>query len=607
MQSSPRGRSPRPRTAASVRRRSTALLVAAGVALTSLLSAASITSATVAHAAATIAPAPAATTTAAFVRAPGDVAPVAAYDLDGSTADATGNGDTIAWKGTPAYGNGVSGAAAVTSNDGDSLVIPTNTETTPSVTGDFSVEFWIYETKQSNDANILGNMNAASCNNAGFDIYNESGTTYPRFCVGNTVGGTKDYQMFSSTTSLTTGWHYISLSYAGTASSGGTFTGYFDGQQAFTQTVAAGANISGYGSLVAGFDGSQTDTGDGYIDASFDDLDYYNQTIPASQVAADYAATAPTTTPFALAAGDIPPVAAYSLDGTTADQTGNGNTIAWKGTPAYATGGPSGSAAQVSNDANYLVMPTNTETTPNVTGNFSVEFWIDEAKQTNDANILGNSNAASCNNPGFDIYNESGTTYPRFCVGNTSGGTKDYQMFSSTTSLTTGWHYLSLSYAGTASSGGTFTGYFDGKQAFTQTVAAGANITGYGSLVAGFDGSQTDTGDGYIDASFDDLDYYNQTIPAAQVAADYAATAPTTTPFTLAAGDIPPVAAYSLDGTTADQTGNGNTIAWKGTPAYATGGPSGSAAQVGNATNYLVMPTNAETTPNVNGNFSVEF
>jgi hypothetical protein len=539
MQSSLRGRSPRPRTAAPRRRRSTALLVAAGVALTSLLSAASITSASIARAD----PATTAATTAAFVRAPGDIPPVAAYDLDGSTADATGNGNTIAWKGTPAYGNGVSGAAAVTSNDANYLVMPTNTETTPGVTGDFSVEFWIYETSQSNDANILGNMNAASCDNAGFDIYNESGTTYPRFCVGNTVGGTKDYQMFSSTTSLTTGWHYLSLSYAGTASSGGTFTGYFDGKQAFTQTVAAAANITGYGSLVAGFDGSQTDTGDGYIDASFDDLDYYNQTIPAAQVAADYAATAPTTTPFALASGDISPVAAYSLDGTTTDQTGNGNTIAWKGTPAYAAGGPSGEAAQVGNDTDYLVMPTNAETTPNVTGNFSVEFWIDETKQTNDANILGNSNAASCNNPGFDIYNESGTTYPRFCVGNTSGGTREYDMFSSTVSLTSGWHYITLTYSGTKSAGGTFTGYFDGNEAFTQTVAAGANLTGYGSLVAGFDGSQTDTADGYIDGQLADLDYYSQAIPAGQVAADYAATEPGTPGFVTPYYTVPDVPA----------------------------------------------------------------
>jgi hypothetical protein len=258
------------------------VLLAAGA----LVAASFVATASVAHAA------------PAFTRAPGDVAPVAAYNLDGSTADATGNGNPITWKGTPAYGQGVSGQAAETSNDTSYLVMPTNSQTTPSTTGNFSVAFWIHETKSTSDANIMGNMNAASCHNAGFDIYNESGTTFPRFCVGNTVGGTKEYQMFSSTVSLTSGWHYLALTYAGTASSGGKFTGYFDGQQAFTQTVAAGANITGYGAPVFGFDGSQTDTGDGYINAGFDDVDYFNQTISASQVAADYAVTAPPAAGF---------------------------------------------------------------------------------------------------------------------------------------------------------------------------------------------------------------------------------------------------------------------------------------------------------------------
>jgi hypothetical protein len=246
-----------------------------------------------------VATGPAAHAAPAFTRAPGDAAaPVAAYNLDNSTADATGNGNPITWKGTASYGPGVSGQAALTSNDTNFLVMPTTAQTTPSTTSHFSVAFWINETKATSDANIMGNSNAASCNNAGFDIYNESGTTFPRFCVGNTVGGTKEYQMFSSTVSLTSGWHYLALTYAGTASSGGTFTGYFDGQQAFTQTVAAGANITGYGAPVFGFDGSQKDSADGYINAGFDDIDYYNQTISAAQVAADYAMTAPPAAAF---------------------------------------------------------------------------------------------------------------------------------------------------------------------------------------------------------------------------------------------------------------------------------------------------------------------
>ncbi|WP_051389449.1 LamG-like jellyroll fold domain-containing protein [Arthrobacter sp. 35W] len=235
-------------------------------------------------------------------------------------------------------------------------------------------------------------------------------------------------------------------------------------------------------------------------------------------------------------ASPIKPVASYTFDadaGTTVtDSSGSGNNALWKGTPAY-VGGVTGQAASVSGGANYVKLPLVAGQT-DAASSFSYEFWMSEKSRTSYGTLVSNQNFAACNNKGLTLYNQTTAGVLDACWGQTSGGTKQYvKGFSG--NLLNAWHHVAVVVDRTAN---TATFYVDGVQKGASPAGSITASTAFNSGLAfnvgGLSGSEADTADGYTNAYIDNFNFFNAAIPAAQVAADYTASKPTTVSYTVA-------------------------------------------------------------------------
>ncbi|HEY4269253.1 MAG TPA: InlB B-repeat-containing protein [Galbitalea sp.] len=232
----------------------------------------------------------------------------------------------------------------------------------------------------------------------------------------------------------------------------------------------------------------------------------------------------------------IKPVASYTFDtangATVADTSGKGNDAAWKGTPSYAAG-ISGNAAVVTSGANYVKLPLVTGQT-DAASSFSYEFWMSEQSRTSYGPIVSNQNFAACNNKGMTLYNQTTPGVLQACWGQTSGGTKEY-VTGASGNLVGAWHYVAVTVDRSAN---TATYYVDGVQTTTapagSITASTAFTSGLAFNIGGLSGSETDTSDGYTNASIDDFNFYNAVVPSSQVAADYVASRPNTVDYTVA-------------------------------------------------------------------------
>ena len=230
----------------------------------------------------------------------------------------------------------------------------------------------------------------------------------------------------------------------------------------------------------------------------------------------------------------VKPIVSYDFDadhGTTVvDSSGNGydgtwvNGVAGGGvTPTYAAG-IAGDAAHVSGNKNVIQLPSVSGKTDG-SGSFSFEFWYYQNSTNSDAAVIASANTASCNNPGFSFYNTSASNSTlKACWGLTPGGTKEY-LPATTGPVNGAWHYLA---AVVDRSAGTVTTYEDGAAVGTSSAIGASSTLQKYPFTLGSEGSLTDTGDGSVDGLFDDVNFYDAPITAAQISADYRATAPQT-------------------------------------------------------------------------------
>ncbi|GAA2332716.1 LamG-like jellyroll fold domain-containing protein [Dactylosporangium salmoneum] len=244
------------------------------------------------------------------------------------------------------------------------------------------------------------------------------------------------------------------------------------------------------------------------------------------------AALAPTP---AAAAPPVVPVVSYNFDndsGTTVvDSSGNGYDGTWGGIPAYVDG-VSGKAAFVSasgdsaGKANFVKLPLVAGAT-DAKSSFSYEFWIDEQSRTSYGSIVSNQDFVSCSNPGFTLYNQAAQGVLEACWGQTAAGTKEYVHGVNPAAITGDWHHVAVVVDRTAN---TMTFYVDGVRAAQSPSGSITANTAFNSGLAfsigGFSGSGVDYGDGHVNAYIDNFAYYDQTIGADQIAADYTAANP---------------------------------------------------------------------------------
>jgi uncharacterized repeat protein (TIGR02543 family) len=232
----------------------------------------------------------------------------------------------------------------------------------------------------------------------------------------------------------------------------------------------------------------------------------------------------------------IKPVASYTFDtaagATVADTSGKGNDASWKGTPSYVAG-ISGNAAVVTSGTNYVKLPLVAGQT-DAASSFSYEFWMSEQSRTSYGPIVSNQDFAACNDKGTTLYNQTTPGVLQACWGQTSGGTKEY-VTGASGNLIGAWHYVAVTVDRAAN---TATYYVDGVKTTTAPAGSITASTAFNSGLAfnigGLSGSETDTSDGYTNASIDDFNFYNAVVPSSQVAADYVASRPNTVDYTVA-------------------------------------------------------------------------
>ncbi|MEU6010661.1 LamG domain-containing protein [Streptomyces sp. NPDC047453] len=228
----------------------------------------------------------------------------------------------------------------------------------------------------------------------------------------------------------------------------------------------------------------------------------------------------------ASASGLVAPVVSYTFDSdsgtTTTDSSGNGNNGTWHGTPAYAPG-LSGQAAHVS-AGHQITLPRIAGKT-DASGSFSYDFWIKQNSYTGDAYLFANQHGGSCSDNAFATYNASGSN------GSLLGcfGTQGVHVTLGNAPTVGAWHHVAAVVDRAAS---TAKWYVDGKHSgATTTVATGDNLDSGLPFAIGQNGalnyaSQTD-------ALFDNVNFYDQAISAAQVQADYQAGLPGGDPLNL--------------------------------------------------------------------------
>lgn len=474
---------------------------------------------------------PAATTTATTTT----VAPTVSYNFDndsGTTVtDSSGNGYNGSWQagpgvaGTPAYVTGLNGtgkAAHVNAgNANNNIQLPLVTGKTDGTTS-FAVSFWWYDVKEASDSVFFGNQDFSSCGDPGLSFYHNSGYGQ-RFCSGSAFS-TGEYAMQNNISTFQNQWVQYAFVYDATAQ---TLSYYIDGVLA--PVSAYGPNPASVVATGGFFDTRNRypwyigNDGTGqygeYDDAYVDDFNYYDQTISADQIQADYLANRP-------ASQDVKPTVAYTFDndsGTTVtDSSGNGYDGSWSGTAAYATG-IHGDAAHVSTTSgaqNFITIPRNSDTT--LSGSMSVEFWYKENSASEDAAIFGNEDWASSKNTGVLLFNNNTNDTSKSAtslmanVGNGSAADKSPGLVETVG----GWNYIAFV---VDSSVNTYLVYVNGQLVATEAWSASSLDSGLPFRI-GQDGTGAYAQP--LDGLVDDFDYYNSVISPGQVLANYLVGAP---------------------------------------------------------------------------------
>lgn len=310
------------------------------------------------------------------------ITPVVSYNFNddsGTTVtDSSGSGNNGSWVGgptgsaTPTYQPGVDGQAAEIG--GNNLIQLPKVAAQTDASGSFSFEFWYFGKSQTGAQSIIANYKGnGSCTNPGFLVWMTSASdSTPSMCWSTTpTGPSVEYNDIGSPTD--NAWHYISVVVDRSTQ---TVTFYMDGQPIVESTPGqlASTSVLNVGPWTLGW--APGDLEDGTLDGLIDDFNYYDQAIPASQVAADYNATC---TPAACAPATLLDSGTLTTAKTTvtsgdaasfdykmpADDVGANNFVDWFPTGADITttkptiaDAASGTSGTVSSDTTGLIPGT---------------------------------------------------------------------------------------------------------------------------------------------------------------------------------------------------------------------------------------------------------
>ena len=437
----------------------------------------------------------------------GDGSCIATYQLDGNANDLSGN-----YSGTPigtiSYGVGEFDLGAATTDLDSSNYIDLNIQLALPQSSDlWSVSTWFKAETGSNTLfNIIGS-NATITDAFNFAIqYNES---TDKIIVPNwNFGGSPITPSYTSNATITDGWNHISLVKTGVNSFSLYINDNFDGSFTTNSSGAFTSNSNlALGIYYLGLGGGASSYND--------QVRIFNKALSSSEVTTLYNETACTkaacsgTTNTLDILGDSSCIAAYPLDGSPLDLSGNYNGVQTNVTYPVGNfdlaGSFNGSSSYIS--TSYIV-PASTPA--------SISSWFNTSSTGNYRTLFSDapSNGAAVNTR-MQIYFTPTNTFD-VIIGNNSG----YWIGSSNSIasyIDGNWHNLIATYNGTD-----VKVYIDGSlfQSFTSTISFGT--AGNQSLVLGKAGLNNVN---YWNGSIDQVRIFNKALSAGEVTTLYNETA----------------------------------------------------------------------------------
>ena len=461
---------------------------------------------------------------------------VALYQLNGDATDESGNYDGTASNVT--YGTGVFGQAGVF--NGSAYI----TATPQTQQQGFSWSFWVNYTSTSlysYIASVYTGSDVSGVPNALFVNSQNNGAL--ALALGN--NGSYVFNFNHTTTGLNDGqWHQVVVSWDGTTAANAVRF-YIDNVVTTATSSISAASLPNYSEFAIGaraVDKILKFTG------SIDQVRIFNEALTPLEVEALYTeelCICDGTVDTLDILGDGSCIATYQLDGNANDLSGN-----YSGTPTNVSYGVgefdlagvfNGSSSKVSTSAYGL------------SGNasYSASLWFNLGDTSGDQVLYGLGNQAVYQASAIYIRNNNEIFHANV-------GSADF--FNGIPTLSTGvWYHFVFTY----SSSNTAKIYINGSQIGTSISLSqgGLNLTGNIGRIG------CDTYDGnFINGSIDQVRIFNKALSSSEVTTLYNETACTkaacsgTTNTLDILGDGSCIAAYTLDGTPADLSGNYNGI-----------------------------------------------
>lgn len=277
------------------------------------------------------------------------------FESGALTTDSSGNGYTLTNNNSVGEGLGVFGGGADTSAANSHLTASSNLGIT---TGSISISLWWKQGSEIGSGLKCLAFHGNNTNKVFYEIYYDYNAGSRRIMFRRYKSGVGPDATYYTVT-LGTTWHHFVLTYDGT-----TLRGYLDGAMV-TNTAASGA-----GSIVISdaIDIGVNLNGSDYGVGVYDDVAYFSSALSADQVKELYEGRM---------LGELWPqsglVGLWHFNGNSTDSSGS-NIVPTNGTVTYPTGIFGSCVDFAGTNGNYISLGTNT--TLNITGNFSIVCWV---------------------------------------------------------------------------------------------------------------------------------------------------------------------------------------------------------------------------------------
>ena len=209
---------------------------------------------------------------------------------------------------------------------------------------------------------------------------------------------------------------------------------------------------------------------------------------------------------------------------TTADASGNANTLSLTGPPSWTTGNIGPSAMDFSGSGQYLSVADPASGVLDFYGfyqNFTITGWFNRDTENTVDTLVAKRNSNGASDIGYLVWLGTDDVLNLEVSDGTAGGSNEYSVASSGTYAATGWHHFAAVWQGNVG----MRLYVDGALS-NSTSSSTTSIDDFGNALAFSIGAESDAGNPF-DGKIDDIRVYGSALSGNDVLKLYQTTAPT--------------------------------------------------------------------------------